>query len=85
MLFRSEIYARIFAQHTDGADRTVMVGNSLRSDILPALAAGSYAIYVPHDMTWSYEQADEPVDHQRYRKIPHIGTLAEAVAELQSP
>src|SRR6218665_3311088 len=55
-------YARIFARHTDGADRTVMVGNSLRSDILPALEAGSYAVYVPHDLTWSYEHAEEPVD-----------------------
>ncbi|MGV8831981.1 MAG: HAD family hydrolase [Devosia sp.] len=77
-----DTYARIFAQHTDGAERTVMVGNSLRSDILPALAAGSYAVYVPHDLTWSYEHADEPIGQPRYSKIAHIGALPEAVAGL---
>ena len=78
-------YARIFAQHTDGADHTVMVGNSLRSDILPALAAGSYAVYVPHDLTWSYEHADEPLGQPRYARIAHLGALPEAIARLQSP
>lgn len=80
-----EVYARIFARHTEGAEHTVMVGNSLRSDILPALAAGSYAVYVPHDLTWSHEHADEPADHPRYARIEHVGTLAEVVTRLQSP
>lgn len=80
-----EVYARIFARHTEGAEHTVMVGNSLRSDILPALAAGSYAVYVPHDLTWSHEHADEPADHPRYARIEHVGTLAEVITRLQSP
>ena len=76
-------YARIFERHTDGPDHTVMVGNSLRSDILPALEAGSYAVYVPHDLTWSYEHAEEPTAHSRYARIEHLGLLAEAIAQLQ--
>jgi len=78
-------YARIFAQHTEGPEHTVMVGNSLRSDILPALAAGAFAIYVPHDLTWSYERAEEPRDQPRYARIEHIGTLAETIENLQTP
>lgn len=73
------VYARIFERHTDGAARTVMVGNSLRSDILPALEAGSYAAYIPHDMNWSHEHADEPVGHPRYVRLAHIGELAAAI------
>ncbi|MNU04528.1 hypothetical protein D3C72_2489800 [compost metagenome] len=61
-----------------------MVGNSLRSDILPPLAAGSYAIYVPHDLTWSYEHAEEPVNEPRYAKIAHLGELADAIARLEA-
>jgi putative hydrolase of the HAD superfamily len=76
-------YARIFERHTDGPDHTVMVGNSLRSDILPPLEAGSYAVYVPHDLTWSYEQAEEPTGHARYARIDHLGQLAEAIAQLE--
>lgn len=80
-----ETYARIFAQHTEGPEHTVMVGNSLRSDILPALAAGAFAIYVPHDLTWSYERAEEPRDQPRYARIEHLGTLAETIENLQTP
>lgn len=77
-------YARIFARHTDGADRTVMVGNSLRSDILPALEAGSFAVYVPHDLTWSYEHADEPAAESRYARIAHLGELPAAIARFDT-
>ena len=76
----ASVYARIFERHTDGAERTVMVGNSLRSDVLPALAAGSFAVYVPHDLTWSHEHADEPGGQSRYAKIAHLGELAAAIA-----
>jgi putative hydrolase of the HAD superfamily len=79
-----QTYRRIFERHTDGAERTVMVGNSLRSDILPALAAGSFAVYVPHDLTWSYERADEPVGQPRYAKVTHLGELGGAIASFQA-
>jgi Predicted hydrolase (HAD superfamily) len=74
-------YTRIFARHTEGAPHTVMVGNSLRSDILPALEAGAAAVYVPHELTWSWEQAEEPV-HPRYARIAHLGELSTVVQQL---
>ena len=73
---------RIFARHTEGAEHTVMVGNSLRSDILPALEAGAYAVYVPHDLTWSYEHAEEPTAEKRYARIAHLGELESALAKF---
>jgi putative hydrolase of the HAD superfamily len=76
-------YRRIFSAHTDGAARTVMVGNSLRSDILPALAAGSFAVYVPHDLTWSYEHADQPAGEPRYARIDHLGHLRAALETFE--
>ncbi|MBK1793897.1 HAD family hydrolase [Devosia sp. WQ 349] len=69
------VYERIFAQHTEGAGHTVMVGNSMKSDILPALEAGAFAVYVPHRLTWVSEQADEPKNHPRWAKIEHLGQL----------
>jgi len=78
-------YQRIFSRHTEGPEHTVMVGNSLRSDILPALEAGAYAVYVPHDLTWSYEHAEEPAGHARYRRIPHLGELESAIAGFVEP
>ncbi|MCU4178964.1 HAD family hydrolase [Bosea sp. BH3] len=68
-------YERVFSRHGDGAGRAMMVGNSLKSDILPALQAGSWAVHVPHHLTWVFEHAEEPADHARYRKIVDLGGL----------
>ena len=79
-----EAYRRIFAEHTEGPEHTVMVGNSLRSDILPAMDAGAHAVFVPHDLTWSYEHAEEPSPSSRYAKIAHLGELETVIKEFES-
>ena len=78
------IYRRIFTQHADGPDRTLMVGNSLKSDVLPALATGGFGVYVPHDLTWSFEHAEEPADNPRYARIAHLGELPAAIAAFEA-
>lgn len=75
-------YARVFATRGDGPDRGLMVGNSLRSDILPALEAGAFAVHIPHDLTWVYEHVDEPVDHPRLFIEPHIRSVVEIVEKI---
>lgn len=55
--------------------KTWMVGNSPKSDINPALAAGLNAIYVPHPRTWSLEHEDVPADHPRLLRIERIAEL----------
>lgn len=77
-------YARIFARHGDGAERALMVGNSLKSDVLPVLAAGGWGVHVPHGLTWALEQADPPRDHPRFIELAHLGLLADTVGKLQS-
>jgi putative hydrolase of the HAD superfamily len=42
-------YERVFARHGDGPARAMMVGNSLRSDVVPAIEAGSWGVHVPHE------------------------------------
>jgi len=59
-----------------------MVGNSLKSDIVPALAAGSYGVFVPHELTWAFEHVEEPTEAPRFRKIGHLGELREVIGEL---
>lgn len=78
----TETYARIFALHGDGPDRSMMVGNSMRSDILPAIQAGSWAIHVPHEHEWGHERAEAPVGASRYRSISHLGELAGLLDDL---
>jgi putative hydrolase of the HAD superfamily len=54
-----------------------MAGNSMRSDILPALEAGAWAAYVPFEIAWGHEQAEAPVGHLRFVEL---GSLAELPA-----
>lgn len=62
----------------------LMVGNSLRSDILPVLALGANAVYVPHQLTWVHETADPPSAEQRgYYKIEHLGLLPKLLKRLE--
>lgn len=77
-------YAHVFAIHGDGADRSLMVGNSLRSDILPALEAGAFAVHVPHELTWAYERAVEAPDpdHPRLRTCDDIRGVLGFVDEI---
>ena len=52
-----------------------MVGNSLKSDIVPAIEAGAWGVYVPHELTWALEHAEEPAGHARYMRIGKIGEV----------
>jgi putative hydrolase of the HAD superfamily len=77
-----ETYAAIFARHGEGADRAMMVGNSLRSDVVPALRAGGWGVFVPHDLTWEVEHDEAPEDHPRFRRIVDLGQLPALVRTL---
>jgi putative hydrolase of the HAD superfamily len=73
-------YERIFARHGTGAAEAAMIGNSLRSDILPALEAGSFAAHIPYALTWAHEIADTPAGHPRFAELT---TFAEVPAWLE--
>lgn len=77
-----ETYSRIFAQHGDGPERGMMVGNSLRSDILPAIEAGGWGVYVPHDLTWALEHAEPPNGSPRFHELTDLGGLPDLVRAL---
>lgn len=77
-----EIYRTTFARHGTGADQGMMVGNSLKSDVLPMLAAGGWGVHVPHAMTWALERADPPHDHSRFHHMADLSHLADLVGHL---
>jgi putative hydrolase of the HAD superfamily len=68
-------YERVFARHGSGAGQAAMCGNSMRSDILPALEAGAWAAHVPYPLTWAHEMADAPVGHVRFGELASIRDL----------
>lgn len=70
-----QTYDRVFARHGTGADEAVMAGNSMKSDVLPALAAGAWGVHIPYVITWAHEVAEAPADHQRYGALSNISEL----------
>ncbi len=58
----------------------LMVGNSLKSDIAPALAIGCQAVYIPFHVTWQLEHADN-IDHPQMVQIEHFEQLAELLCK----
>jgi len=75
-------YARVFGRHGTGAAAAAMCGNSLRSDVLPALQAGAYAAHIPYPLTWAHEMADPPSGHPRFAELASIAELPEWLATL---
>ncbi|RUW65242.1 HAD family hydrolase [Mesorhizobium sp. M2A.F.Ca.ET.067.02.1.1] len=78
-------YARIFSRHGRGPQSSMMVGNSLKSDVVPAIEAGGWGIHVPHELTWAVEHAEPPVEAPRFRQIADLGelpSLVEAIAKV---
>lgn len=67
------VYQRIFAR--GNTRRSMMVGNSLKSDVIPALEAGGWGVHVPHDLTWELEHAEPPTGHPRYHSLQTLDEL----------
>lgn len=80
-----EVYADIFNRHGDGAGRGMMVGNSMRSDVVPMIKAGGWGTYVPHGLIWEIEHAEAPEGHPRYQEIPHLGDLENLILKIGQP
>ena len=55
-------------------EQTVMIGNSFRSDIAPALAAGAWAVHIPYHVVWAMEKSEE-FPHERLHKIEHFSEI----------
>jgi putative hydrolase of the HAD superfamily len=50
----------------------MMIGNSLKSDILPVLHIGGYGVHVPYHITWAHEQIEHTIDDVNFRAVTNI-------------
>lgn len=70
---KEEDYKKLYERLDVSADEFLMVGNSIKSDILPVLALGSYAIHIPYHTTWAHENvANTAQNHKRFLEIKSI-------------
>lgn len=72
----ADTYRTIMRRHAVAPSRFLMVGNSLRSDVLPALEAGALAVHIPYELTWAHERIDEEaVRGKEFAAISSISML----------
>ena len=71
-------YRMLAQKHRCELAATWMIGNSPKSDINPALAAGFHAVFIPHNFTWvlEHEAVSAPPDRQRLIELPNFSALA---------
>lgn len=75
-------YARVFARHGTGAGEALMAGNSMKSDVLPAVEAGAWGVHIPYHVTWAHELAEAPEGHPRYVSLASISELPDWIATI---
>lgn len=57
----------------------IMIGNSLKSDVLPVLAIGGYAVHIPFHTTWAHEKIDYKVEHANFNALFRISDILKTI------
>jgi putative hydrolase of the HAD superfamily len=71
----ADTFRRLFVRYGAEPAQAIMAGDSMRSDVIPALDAGAWAAFVPQPLAWSHEGATAPGDHPRFRQIASLAEL----------
>jgi putative hydrolase of the HAD superfamily len=79
----TEAYHSLVLRHSLERRSTFMIGNSPRSDVLPALEAGLWAVFVPHPHTWQHEH-DEVEPHPRLLVAESLGDVPSLLEQVFS-
>ena len=78
-------YRRVLSRRGIDAGEFVMVGNSLRSDVVPVVELGARAVHIPYHMTWNHEHVDEEsLPAQGWHRIQSLRELSRLLISLES-
>ncbi len=70
-------------RHLDVApEEFMMLGNSLKSDILPVLALGGHAIHIPFHITWKHELIEHEIEHEQFYQAEHISQVIQLIRNI---
>lgn len=79
-------YRALFARYDLEPSRVLMVGNSVKSDVLPVLACGAHAVHVPYKTTWAHEKvSEEELAANAFPVLGHITELPELIETWREP
>lgn len=75
-------YQTIFNRHGTAMEHAMMVGNSMRSDVVPVVEGGGWGVFVPHGLEWDLEKADPPKDAPRFATLDDLSGLETLIAQI---
>jgi len=78
-----DTYRSILERHGVEPASFLMIGDSLKSDVLPVLAIGGHAIHIPFEITWAHEEPEErEIEGKSYHSVASIGDVPALLAKL---
>ncbi|NVK51258.1 MAG: HAD family hydrolase [Cyclobacteriaceae bacterium] len=77
-----EDFAKLIRHLDVKPEHFVMLGNSLKSDVLPVLELGGHAIHIPFHTTWIHEQVHHEVKHENFSSVENIRLAAELIRKM---
>ena len=72
---RESDYLKLLRHLDCKPDEFLMIGNSLKSDVLPVLAIGGHAAHVPYHTTWAHERIEHTVEHPQFYEMNNIADI----------
>ena len=77
---KNEVEYQRIIQHLDiSVEEFLMIGNSLKSDVVPVLNIGGYGFHVPYHTTWEHEKIDIKIDNPRFKHLEKIIEILEYI------
>ncbi|WP_339699628.1 HAD family hydrolase [Algoriphagus aquimarinus] len=72
-------FAKLIRHLDVDPEEFLMMGNSLKSDVLPVLELGGHAIHIPFHITWEHERIEHEVEHDNFYQAEHITQVLEMI------
>ena len=80
-----ETYRDLLRRHDIDAERFIMVGNSVKSDILPVVAVGGNAVHIPYESQWELDRVEHGgAEAEGFLEVPDITHVPDAVQRIAS-
>lgn len=76
---KEQNYIQLFSHLDIEPCQFLMIGNSLKSDIVPPLSLGAYAIHVPYHTTWAHEEVDTDPGKDRFFRVERLAEILDLV------
>lgn len=76
---KNQQYVQLLKHLEIDPEEFLMIGNSLKSDIIPPLELGAWGIYVPYHTTWAHEEVDHEPDSNRYFQVEALHQVLDLI------